>query len=344
MQRTELSTLGKVAFIERLTAPFSSTVISGVGDDCAVVERGDNSGLEILSKKLMLEGIHFDLSYTPLEHLGWKLVTAGVSSCVAMNGVARYVMIGVGLSGRFCVEEAEALYSGVERACGEYGVELIGGDTSASMTGLTLSITTIGEVDKERLTLRSGASSDELLCCTGSLGAAYLGLKLLEREKRVDGGEGNILQKIFEENKYVLGKQLQPFAKTNTVELLREVDIVPTSMIDITSGLASAVLSLSKASGLGARLHLSKIPVNGKVSELSEEFNLDPIIAILNGGDDFELLFTLPVTLHEKVKELGDVNIIGFMTAQQEGCALVTPDNQAISITSPDFTATVKQQ
>ncbi len=335
MERTDFSKLGKVLFIERLTSNFSSTVVAGIGDDCAVIER--EGELELISKVLFMEGVDFDLTYTPLEHLGLKLVTAAVSNITAMNGIAQYITIGVALSSRFCVEEAEALYRGVERGCQIYGVELIGGDTAPSLSGLTLSATAIGSAQKDSLTLRSGASPNEIVCYTGTLGGAYMGLKLLEREKRA-GAVGENAREIFEKHKFILNRQLQPFARVDIVEVLKESELVPTAMIDITSGLASAALSLCKSSEVGLRLHLNKIPVNADVQRMCDEMGVDPLVAILNGGDDFELLFTLPASAHTSVEGTADIHIVGFTTDPQSGCAVVTPDGEAITLNSPDFT------
>ncbi|MFI3298901.1 MAG: thiamine-phosphate kinase [Rikenellaceae bacterium] len=334
MERTELSTLKKARFVERLTNGFHSSIIAGIGDDAAVIDRGEN--LELLSQTLFMEGIDFDLSYTPLEHLGLKLVTAGVSNVAAMNGTAKYITVGVALSARFSVEEAEALYSGVQRGCEIYGVELIGGDTASSMTGMTLSVSVIGSVAKDRLCLRSGASQDELICYTGTLGGAYMGLKLLEREKRA-GANAQSAREIFENHKFILGRQLHPYARVDIIEILEESDVVPTSMIDITSGLASAVLSICTASDVGARIQLSRLPVSSEVQKMANELGADPIVAMLNGGDDYELLFTLPVALHEKVNGLSDIHVVGFTTSKELGAAIVTPDGEAIGISSPDF-------
>lgn len=339
--RTPIGNLGRAAFIDKLTSKFNSTIIAGIGDDCAVVERGDT--LELISKVLLLEGIDFNLSYTPLEHLGLKLTTAAVSNILAMNGVPKYLMIGIALSTRFSVEEAEALYRGVERGCEIYGLELIGGDTSASITGLTLSATCIGEAEKQRMVLRSGAGEEELIVATGSLGGAYMGLQLLERERRAGGGD-EAARAIFSSHKEILNRQLQPIARQDIVDLLLEMDIVPTSMIDITSGLSSAVLNICKSSDVGARLHLNKIPVNNSVKQMAEELNSDPIVAILNGGEDYELLFTLPTSDFDKIKGLSEVNIIGFTTSKEMGAALVTPDNEAIYLQSQEFTAQIDQE
>lgn len=332
--RTEIATLGRARFIEQLTSPFTSTVTAGVGDDMAVIDRGEV--LELVGTTILTEGVDFDLSYIPLEHLGLKAVTAAVSNACAMNGVARYITVAIGISARFAVEEVEAIYRGVERGTIRYAVELIGGDTAPSMSGLTIAVTCIGEVSREKLTLRSGASPSELICTTGTLGAAYMGLQLLEREKRA-GGMGDSTKSIFTAHKDILMRQLQPFARIDVIDELAAHDVLPTAMIDITSGLASAALALCRASGVGVRIHLSKMPVNGAVSQMAEELNADPIVAMLNGGDDFELLFTAPASAHDELRSIPDVNIIGFTTEVEMGAAIVTPDDEAIQIQSPEY-------
>lgn len=333
-QRTELNSLGRNGFIQRLTAPFNTSTIGGISDDAAVIDRGET--LEVISKTLFMEGIDFDLAYTPLEHLGLKSISIAISNILAMNATPEYVMIGLALSARFSVEEAEALYRGVERAAEKYSVELIGGDTAPSLTGLTISITAVGSVRKDALTLRSGASTDELICATGTLGGAYMGLQLLEREKRA-GTTPQTARSIFEKYTYILNKQLQPFARVDIIELLAENNIVPTSMIDISSGLAAATLSLADASGVGTRIHLNKLAVNPEVSRMADELNADPIVAMLNGGDDCELLFTVPIAMHDTIKGLADIHVIGFTTGAETGSAIVTPDGEAINLTSPNY-------
>ncbi|MEG1588084.1 MAG: thiamine-phosphate kinase [Mucinivorans sp.] len=333
--RTPISSLGKVAFIEHLTSWATSDLVCGVGDDAAVVDRGEN--LELVASATMLEGIDFDLSYFPLEHLGQKIITRAVSNIYAMNGVASYVTVCVGLSARFAVQEAEALYRGIEAACSRYDVALIGGNTSSSLTGLVLSATAIGQVSKDRLALRNGASDGDLICSTGSLGAAYMGLKLLDREKRV-GAKPD--RELFEAHRSILAAALNPTARLDIVELLNEYQIVPTSMIDLTSGLASGVLNLCHKGQVGARIYLEKLPINGAVREMADEMNADPLVAVLNGGDDYELLFTASIAHHKDLSTMPDINVIGHVVDQSQGAMLVTPDGSEIRITSPDFTST----
>ncbi|MEG0602536.1 MAG: thiamine-phosphate kinase [Mucinivorans sp.] len=338
--RTPIASLGKVAFIEHLTSWATSDLICGVGDDAAVIDRGKT--LETVAEASMLEGVDFDLSYFPLEHLGQKIITRAVSNIYAMNAVARYVTVNVGLSARFSVEEATALYSGIEAACSRYDVSLIGGNTSSSLTGLMLTATALGEVSGDRLTLRSGADVGDLICTTGTLGAAYMGLKLLDREKRV-GAKAD--REIFTRHRAILAAALNPTARLDIVELLAEYDIVPTSMIDLTSGLASGLLHLCHKSQVGARVYLEKLPINGAVREMADEMNTDPLVAILNGGEDYELLFTASVAHHKDLGTMPDINVIGHIVDQNQGAMLVPPgDGAEIRITSPDFTSDEKTE
>lgn len=341
MSRTEISTLGKVAFVEQLTKPFttnsSSAIRQGIGDDAAVIDRGDF--LEVISQVSMLEGIDFDLVYTPLEHLGYKLVTAAVSNICAMNARAEYLTVSIGLSARFSVEDAEALYNGIKRGTDRYQLELIGGNTSASLTGLSLGATIIGRTTDKEVTLRSGAKNTDLVCATGNYGAAYMGLQLLEREKRVLKGDHFTSPEIKEEHRYILERQLKPEARVDILQVLKEAGIVPTAMIDITRGLASAALHICHRSETGIKIHLNRIPIASDTFKMGEELNIDPVVAALNGGDDFELLFTVPLDKHKEVIGLPGIDIIGHIVPAPEGAALVTPDGNEIKIQSPDWTA-----
>lgn len=342
MKRTEIATLGKVAFVEQLTQPFKTSssdprIRQGIGDDGAVIDRGDR--LEVVSQAAMLEGIDFDLTYTPLEHLGYKLVVAVVSNLCAMNAQAEYLTVSVGLSARFSVEDATALYDGIRRATDEYGLVLIGGNTSASLTGLNLMATAIGSTTAEELTLRSGAKDKELLCVTGDLGAAYMGLQLLEREKRVLKGNEVVRPEIGKEHAYLLQRQLKPEARVDVLRQLREANIRPTAMIDITRGLASAVLYLCSRSDVGVRIYLNRIPIASDTFKLAEEMHIDPVVAALNGGDDFELLFTAPLDAHRELLAMPGVDVIGHVVPASAGAALVTPDGGEIRLQAPDWTA-----
>lgn len=341
MSRTEISTIGKVAFIEQLTRNFTtnrnSAIRQGIGDDAAVITR--EGGLELISQVTMLEGIDFDLSYTPFQHLGYKCVVAAISNICAMNGRGRYLTVSCALSARFAVEDAEALYKGISMACERYHLDLVGGNTSASLTGLSLAATIIGEVAPESLVLRSGAQRDDLLCVTGNLGAAYLGLQLLEREKRVLRGN-NIVQPELKGHEYILQRQLKPEARVDILEELSEAAILPTAMIDVTRGLASAVLHLCHRSEVGARVYLDRMPIASDSFTMAEELHIDPVVAALNGGDDFELLFTAPISFHQALLSMPGIDVIGHIVPQSQGAALVTPDGGEIRIQAPDWTST----
>ncbi len=327
--KTNISKLSKVAFEQSLLQ--GNTF---VGDDAAMIDRGDR--LELVTQTTMLEGIDFDLSYFPLKHLGYKAVVAALSNIYAMNGTPQYITVSLGISVRFAVEDIQELYVGINSACENYGIELIGGNTSASLTGLMIAVSAIGEVAKERVTPRTGASEGDLVCISGGLGAAYLGLSILEREKRALQGNAGAQAKL-DGYQYHLGKQLFPQAPSGVIEALEAAEIVPTAMIDITRGLASAALHICHASQVGIRIMLDRIPIAKDSFAVAEEFGIDPVVAALNGGDDFELLFTVPASQHKDVLAMGEV--IGYIAPQSEGANLITPDNNVISITSPDFTA-----
>ncbi len=340
MSRTEIARLGKVAFVEQLTArfthPIHRSIRQGIGDDGAVIDRGDY--LEVISQATLLEGIDFDLSYTPLTHLGCKLVTAAVSNLCAMNAQSEFLTVSIGLSARFSVEEAESLYDGIRHGCKEYQLELIGGNTSSSITGLALAATVIGRTTSAELTLRSGARPNDLLCVSGNLGAAYLGLQLLEREKRVLR-DNQVSQPQFEGYNYLLERQLKPTARVDILHALKTAGIVPTAMIDITRGLASATLHLCRRSDAGARIYLDRLPIASQSFALAEELRMDPVVAALNGGDDYELLFTAPLEHHQTLLTLPGIDVIGHITPAENGAVLATPDGAEIPLRSPDWTA-----
>lgn len=325
----DVKELGEFAFIDRLTADFKSTVAMGIGDDAAVIDRGDK--FELISSDILLEGVDFDLTYTPLKHLGYKSVVVAISDIVAMNGSAKYITIALGLSARFTVEMVEELYGGVKIACEDYDVSLIGGDTSPSLTGLTIAVTAVGEVAKDKITYRSGAVESDLVCVSGDLGAALLGLKLLEREKYVlDGNDAE--RPKFDGFEYPLGRMLRPHCRRDVVKKLDSVGIVPTSMIDISDGLASELLHLCKQSQCGVDIHLERLPISPISEKLAEELNFDHIISALNGGDDYELLFTVSISDYEKIALLGDVTVIGHITSEGSGAVLLTPDGSELEI------------
>lgn len=327
--KTHISSLGKVAFIERVTSELAIQ-----RDDCAVIER-ENS-FELISTATMFEGIDFDLTYFPLKHLGYKSVVKAISNVFAMNGTPQNMLVNLGISGRFGVEDIEELYSGITACCKEHNVAILGGDTSASLTGLTIGLTCIGTVEKHKITRRNTAKVNDLLCLSGSLGAAFMGLKVLEREKRALEGNDGVAPEL-KGYEYVLGKQLMPRSSKAVIQAIEQGQVIPNSMIDITKGLASAVLNLCHSSNLGARVMMDRLPIAAEVFKTSEEFGIDPVVAVLNGGDDFELLFTVPATLHKEV--LAFAEIIGYMTDIEDGARLLSADGNELTLMSPDFTS-----
>ncbi|MBE6204974.1 MAG: thiamine-phosphate kinase [Rikenellaceae bacterium] len=337
-KRTEIAELGEFGLIDHLTrnaTTSSKHTLRGVGDDAAVVAAGRNDAT-VISTDTLLEGIDFDLTYFPLKHLGYKAVVVGVSDILAMNALPEQVMISIGVSAKLPVEALEDLYEGVDFACKELGVDLVGGDTTASMTGLVINITAIGRAKRKALSYRSGAQFNDLICLTGNLGAAYLGLQLLEREKRVLKDVANP-EPQFAGYEYLLQRYLKPRARKDIVDILAEEKIVPTSMIDISDGLASEVLQICKASKCGARIYLDRIPIAKQTTALAEEMHIDPVVAALNGGGDYELLFTVPLAMQEQVMRLGVVDVVGHITRETTGAYLVTPDGSDIKLRAQGF-------
>ncbi|MBR2073190.1 MAG: thiamine-phosphate kinase [Alistipes sp.] len=337
-KRTEIAELGEFGLIDHLTrnaTTSSKHTLRGVGDDAAVVAAGRDDAT-VISTDTLLEGIDFDLTYFPLKHLGYKAVVVGVSDILAMNALPEQVMISIGVSAKLPVEALEDLYEGVDFACKELGVDLVGGDTTASMTGLVINITAIGRAKRKALSYRSGAQFNDLICLTGNLGAAYLGLQLLEREKRVLEDVANP-EPQFAGYEYLLQRYLKPRARKDIVDILAEEKIVPTSMIDISDGLASEVLQICKASKCGARIYLDRIPIAKQTTALAEEMHIDPVVAALNGGGDYELLFTVPLAMQEQVMRLGVVDVVGHITRETTGAYLVTPDGSDIKLRAQGF-------
>lgn len=334
---TEIATLGEFGLIDRLTSKLKrrndSTLLAS-GDDAAVIDLGDE--LLLLTTDMMTEGIDFDLSYFPLKHLGYKAIVRGVNDILAMNGRPEQVVVALGISAKISVEALDALYEGMEQACKELGVDIVGGDTTASMNGLVITISATGRVKREEITYRSGAKEHDLICITSNLGGAYMGLHLLEREKRVLKDIENPEPK-FQGYEYLLERYLKPRARTNVLEALREEGIKPTSMIDLSDGLASDLRQICRSSKCGARIYLERIPIARQTSELAEEMNIDPVIAALNGGEDHELLFTVPLEMQEKVMKLGLVDVIGHITREESGVILVTPDGEGIALKAQAF-------
>ena len=337
-KRTEIAELGEFGLIDHLTKDFSpanKTTLRGVGDDAAVVAAGRDDGI-VISTDSLLEGIDFDLTYFPLKHLGYKAVTVGVSDILAMNARPEQIILSLGVSSKIPVEALEDLYEGMAFACKELGVDLVGGDTSASMTGLVINITAIGRAKRKQISYRSGAQFNDLICITGNLGAAYMGLQLLEREKRVLSNVENP-EPQFKGYEYLLQSYLKPRVRKDIIDLLAEEKIVPTSMIDLSDGLASEVLQICKASKCGARIYLDRIPIAKQTTQLAEEMHIDPVVAALNGGEDYELMFTVPLAMQEQVMRLGVVDVVGHITRESTGAYLVTPDGSDIKLRAQGF-------
>ena len=331
-ERTEISSLGEFALISHLTENFklkNPSSLLGIGDDAAVLDYSKKKVL--LTTDLLLEGIHFDLTYFPLKHLGYKAAVAGFSDIYAMNGQPKQLTVSLGISKRFSVEDLETFYEGVQLACEIYGVDLVGGDTSSSLTGLCISVTCIGEVEKNRITYRAGAKNTDLVCVSGDLGAAYMGLQLLEREKLVFKGEKEFTPD-FSGKEYLLERQLKPEARKDIVDILAKEGIMPTSMIDVSDGLASELLHICKESKVGCMIHEDRIPIDYQTAVMAEQFNMNVSTVALNGGDDYELLFTVPLELHEKVENLDGIRVIGYICDESEGPNLVARDGTEIKL------------
>ena len=337
-KRTEIAELGEFGLIDRLTADFKlhhQTTHCAVGDDGAVISHAEDEEL-VLTTDSFFEGVDFDLTYFPLKHLGYKVVTAVVSDLAAMNARPRQLMISIGVSSKIPVEALDDLYEGIRFACHEQQIDLVGGDTRASLTGLVITATATGVVKKGHATYRSGAKEHDLICITGSLGAAYMGLQLLEREKRVLA-DVDLPEPQFKGYEYLLERYLKPRPRTDIVDVLEEEKIQPTAMIDLTDGLASDLIQLCRSSKCGARIYLERIPIARQTSQLAEEMHLDPVMAALNGGEEYELLFTVPLSMQEQVMRLGVVDVIGHITREQAGCYLVTPDGGEIKLKAQGF-------
>lgn len=338
MSRTEISALGEFGLIDHLTEGLenvNASTIVGVGDDCAVLRYPSSDVL--VTTDLLLEGIHFDLTYVPLKHLGYKAVMVNLSDICAMNGTPRQITVSLGISKRFSVEDIEELYAGMRLACQAAHVDIVGGDTTSSLTGLTISITAIGEAATGAAVLRSGAKPTDLICATGDLGAAYMGLQLLEREKAVLQGSTADMQPDFSGREYLLERQLKPEARLDIVSILTQKGIHPTAMMDISDGLSSEVLHICRQSHVGCRLYEEHIPLDYQTAAAAEEFNLNVSTCALNGGEDYELLFTVPLEEYDKVSQLEGVRLVGHITAPDLGTLLVTRDGQEITLKAQGF-------
>ena len=332
---TSISETGEFGLIHHLTDNIelkNNSSIKGVGDDAAVLDYKNKQIL--VTTDVLLEGIHFDLVYTPLKHLGYKAAIVNFSDIYAMNGQPKQILVTLGISKRMSVESVDDLYSGILLACEQYGVDLVGGDTSASYTGLTISSTCIGEADKDKGVYRNGAKENDLICVSGDLGAAYMGLQLLEREKAVylNADEKDAIQPDFASKEYILERQLKPEARKDVIAILAEKGIVPTSMIDVSDGLSSELLHLCEQSKKGCRVYEEKIPIDYQTATMAEEFNMNLTTAALNGGEDYELLFTVPLDRYDEVKSIEEIKVIGHITSPEQGACLVTRDGQEFKL------------
>ncbi len=329
---TEISSLGEFGLIDRLTRDFplrNSSSLKGVGDDCAVMQYPDTDVL--VSTDLLVEGIHFDLTYVPLKHLGYKAAVVNFSDIYAMNGHPRQITVSLAISRRFTVEHMEELYAGIRLACDIYGVDLVGGDTTSSRSGLVISITAIGDAPRDRIVYRSGAKDTDLICVSGDLGAAYMGLQLLEREKVASAGQKDFVPQ-FGGKEYLIERQLKPEARRDVIENLAKHGIIPTSMMDVSDGLSSELLHICKASDVGCRVYEDRIPIDYQTALMAEELNMNLVTAAMNGGEDYELLFTIPLHAHEEIKKIPGVKVIGHITKPSLGAALITRDGAEIPV------------
>ena len=339
---TPISKLGEFGLIDHLTKNIklkNENTIKGVGDDAAVIDMGNK--YQLVSTDLLVEGVHFDLGYMPLKHMGYKSVAVNVSDICAMNGAAKQITVALAMSNRFTVEALDELYAGIYLACEHYGVDLVGGDTTSSTAGLMISVTVLGEVEKENVVYRSGAKVNDLVICTGDLGAAYLGLQLLNREKEMFK-ENPTMQPDLTGNDYVLRRQLKPEAGVKYIKILKDLDIIPTSMIDISDGLSSEVLHLAKSSKVGITIHEDKIPVDYTTMNLANEFNMNPIVCALSGGEDYELLFTVSQEHYDKFKKDADFTIVGYVTDASEGNNFIANDGTSHPLTAQGWDAMKK--
>lgn len=340
MSRTEISTLGEFGLIEHINKYVkieNDTTKKGIGDDAAVISLKNENDRMLITTDLMLEGIHFDLSYFPLKHLGYKAAMVNFSDIYAMNAYPTQLTVSLGLSKRFSVEDVEEFYAGVLLACQRHNVDLVGGDTSSSLTGLTISLTCIGMAKEDEITYRSGAKPTDLICVSGNLGASYMGIQLLEREKSIFSGNKDTqvdIQPDFAGKEYILQRQLKPEARRDIIEALKKEGIKPTSMIDISDEMVSDLFHICKESGVGCKIFEEKIPIDYETASMAEEFNMNLTTAALHGGDDYELLFTVPVSLHEKINNLKDIKVIGYITDAAEGKTLQTRDGQCFDLKS----------
>ncbi|MBP3418983.1 MAG: thiamine-phosphate kinase [Marinifilaceae bacterium] len=328
----ELSELGEFGLIEHLTKDIklkNRSSVKGIGDDAAVLNY--NRKRVLVSTDMLIQGIHFDLTYTPLKHLGYKAVVVNASDIYAMNGTPKQITLSVAISNHFSVESMEEFYAGVRLACEVYGIDLVGGDTTSSLSGMCISVTVIGEADKDDIVYRNGAKANELICVSGDLGAAYMGLQLLEREKMVFQ-ESNEADPDFAGYEYILERQLKPEARKDIVALLKEKGIKPTSMIDISDGLSSEIMHICKQSNIGCNIYEEKLPIDYQTAKMAEELNMNVTVCAISGGEDYELLFTAPLSDYDLISSLHGIKVIGHTCSVAEGCNLITRDGNTFEL------------
>ncbi|MGC1241797.1 MAG: thiamine-phosphate kinase [Chryseosolibacter sp.] len=331
-KRLEIKQLGEFGLIDRIRRKFSVSQpnsVFGIGDDAAVIETGND--FLLVATDMLVEGVHFDLTYTPIHHLGYKAVAVNVSDIAAMNGKAEQITVSIALSNRFSVEAVDALYDGIKAACQNYKIDLVGGDTTSSTSGLIISITALGRVAREKVAYRHGAKEHDIVCVTGDLGGAFVGLQVLEREKQVFLSNPE-MQPGLEKYDYIVGRQLKPEARTEIIYDLEEFGVIPTSMIDISDGLASELLHLSNESNVGVRIYEEKVPVDQLTYETAVEFKLDPITCALNGGEDYELLFTINKADQERLKNHPDIHMIGYVHARTDQNVMITKQGNVVPL------------
>jgi thiamine-monophosphate kinase len=337
--RTEVSSLGEFGLIDHLTKNIeihNASTILGVGDDAAVIDHFGKQTL--ISTDLLIEGIHFDLTYTPLKHLGYKAVMVNLSDIYAMNGTPTQITISLGISNRFSVEALTELYEGIYLACNKHGVDLVGGDTSSSGKGLIISVTAIGEVAPDKFVKRNTAEAGNLICVSGDCGGAFLGLTLMEREKKIFL-ENNAIQPNLENESYIVGRLLKPEARKEVIDFLQEAGITPTAMMDVSDGISSEVLHLCNQSGTGCRVYEDKIPISEDSRKAAYKFGLDPTICALNGGEDYELIFTIRQEDHDKIVLNEEISVIGYMTTLEEACKLISRGGNDYPLTAQGWNA-----
>ncbi len=328
----KISELGEFGLIDHITKDVRinhKSTLKGIGDDAAVIDHGKTCS--VITTDLLMEGIHFNLIYTPLKHLGYKAVVVNLSDVYAMNATPKQITVSIAISGKFAIEHVEELYEGIKLACEQYNVDLVGGDTSSSMTGLAISITAIGEAKKEDIVYRSTAGKNDVLCVTGNLGGAYMGLQLLEREKKIfsstKGGQPQL-----DGYEYILQRQLKPEARKDVYKILNELNVKPTSMIDISDGLSSEIMHICKKSDVGCKIFQDKIPIDQNTEQMAKELNMEPLTAALNGGEDYELLFTIDINDLDKIKDQAMIHAIGHIADKEHGTVLITSGGQSIEL------------